>query len=72
MAYDVKFTLPARSLGRADIEIVVKRKNRTLGTLEVSKGAVVWFPRNRRTGHKATWAKFDEIAQESFPKVEKR
>jgi len=44
MAYQVDFTIPSRTLGRADVTFVVKTRGKVVGTLEVSKGALVWYP----------------------------
>jgi hypothetical protein len=45
MAHDVMFKVPPRKLGKSDVIFVVKGDDGVLGTLKVSKGAVVW-PRN--------------------------
>jgi hypothetical protein len=42
----VTFSIPERSLRRADIEFVVMRDGVRFGTLLVSKGAVEWRPSN--------------------------
>lgn len=61
MAHDVLFRVPNRSLGKADIEFTVKSDSEKLGTLRVSKGAVVWFRRDAQKGHKVTWKQLDHI-----------
>ncbi len=43
--HDVSFSIPERSLGKADVEFVIKRDGAILGTLAVSNGSVVWFPK---------------------------
>ena len=52
MAYAVKFVVPERALGRTDIEFKVWEDDSALGTLLISKGAVVWRPSNQQYGHK--------------------
>ncbi len=52
MAYAVKFDIPERALGRTDIEFRVWEDDSALGTLLISKGAVVWRPSNQRYGLK--------------------
>jgi hypothetical protein len=37
MKHDVKFVIPERYLGRADIEFHIKKNGRKFGTLKVSK-----------------------------------
>ncbi len=45
MAHDVEFNVPPRSLGRADVTFNVKKNGAVLGTLTVSNGSLVWFPK---------------------------
>lgn len=63
MAHDVKFTVPERELGKADIEFSVKKNGSKFGTLKVSKGAVVWTPASKQYGYKVSWSMLDDIAQ---------
>ena len=42
-----------------------------LGKLEVSRGAIVWYPRNHTYGHKITWSQLDALAQ-GFARFERR
>ena len=48
MAYKVDFTLPQRPLGKADVSFVIQTEEGILGTLEISKGALVWFPKKNQ------------------------
>lgn len=72
MAYEVTFDLPTRQLGKTDIRFVVKTEDGVLGTLEVSKGALVWYPRKTSYGHKVTWKRFSEMVEENATQSEKR
>ena len=72
MAYQVDFTPPTRNLARADVTFRVRHNRRTLGTLEVSQGAVVWYPRNAQYGQKLIWQRFANLMQENGLRVEKR
>src|SRR5437868_297597 len=56
-AYDILFSMPERTLGRSDVEFVVKSGKQTLGTLRISKGSLVWFPRGTSIGHRISWQK---------------
>jgi hypothetical protein len=60
MAHQVKFSIPERELGRSDIEFKVRkgRKNTkgVVGTLKISKGAVVWTPTGLAKGYKIGWS----------------
>jgi hypothetical protein len=71
MAYEVKFDVPYRPLGKADIRIVVSTEKGVLGTLRVSKGALVWYPKKANYGHKIPWTPFAKVAQD-FPQSERR
>ncbi len=72
MAHGVKFHVPARPLGRADIEFVVRTNGKILGTLTVSNGSLVWFPKSTTRGHKIGWAKFDRLMKEETTRTETR
>ncbi len=71
MAHSVQFSIPERNLGRSDVEFKVKQGETILGTLRISKGALVWFPKNTSRGHKIGWAKFHEIMK-TMPRREWR
>jgi len=70
--HDVRFEIPARSLGRADATFLVKQDGAVLGTMTVSNGSVVWFPKGRSYGCKVGWQRFDELMQEHAIRTEKR
>lgn len=72
MAYDVRFEIPVRKLGTADVTFIARRGGKRLGTLEVSKGSVVWYRRGTNWGHKATWAEFSRIMNENAASFERR
>jgi hypothetical protein len=59
--HDVTFTIPWRDLGKADVEFLVKKNGKAFGKLEISKGAVVWFPKGPTYGYKMAWTKFAEL-----------
>lgn len=63
MAHDVRFSIPERELGKADIEFIIKKDGKRFGTLRISKGSVVWIPKDKTYGHKSGWIKFDEFMQ---------
>jgi len=71
MAHKVTFSIPTRELGRADITFNVTRGNQKLGTLKISRGSLVWYPRDHTYGHKIRWTEFDIAAQE-YPREERR
>jgi hypothetical protein len=59
MAHQVRFHIPERELGNADIEFRVrkgKRKKGLIGTLKISQGAVVWSPGYSQRGFKIGWS----------------
>lgn len=70
--HDVSFNIPQRSLGKADVEFLVKSDNPVLGTLAVSNGSIVWFPKGTTYGLKVGWKKFNEMMQEGATRFEKR
>lgn len=70
--HDVSFDIPERPLGRADIEFTVKADGSVLGTLTISNGSLVWFPKGTTYGCKMGWSKFDKIMQEHATRQERR
>lgn len=70
--HDVSFNIPQRALGKADVEFLVKRDGAVLGTLAVSNGSIVWFPKGTTYGLKVGWKKFNDIMQESATRFERR
>lgn len=69
--HDVKFSIPKQELRKADIEFTIKKDGKTFGTMKVSKGSIVWFPKDKTYGHKIGWRDFHEF-MEKQPKHEKR
>jgi len=69
--HDVRFSIPERELGKADIEFVIKKDGKVFGTMKISKGSLVWFPKDTTYGHKIGWSKFDEMMK-SAARYEKR
>ena len=61
--HDVKFTVPERPLGKADIEFEVKRDGKKFGTLKISKGSLVWVTADHTYGYKLSWTDFDDLAR---------
>ena len=70
--HDVTFEVPERKLGRSDVKFQIKRDKETLGTMTVSKGSVVWFPKGASYGHRIRWKKFDELMQKNVKRFERR
>ena len=69
MAHKVTFALPKRSLGREDIEFVVKKDGVRFGTLLVSKGAVEWRPTNKVYRRRLSWDRFDQLMRATGRRV---
>ena len=70
--HEVHFDLPSRELGNSDIRCKVRQDGAMLGTLAVSKGAVVWFPSGTTYGQKIGWAKFNELMKTNGNQTESR
>ncbi len=60
MAHEVRFELPRRALGKENLVFEVDEDGERLGTLLISKGAVVWYPGRAKKGYKLSWTRFDE------------
>jgi len=72
MAHDVDFSIPSRDLGRSDVEFNVKKEGKKLGTLQVSKGSLVWFPTDHSYGYKLGWGHFADLMRTKGTRSEKR
>jgi hypothetical protein len=63
----VSFQVPWRNLGKEDVVFKVEIEDEELlGTLKVSKGAVVWWPGKAKLGYKMTWERFDQAMREGL------
>lgn len=72
MANDVEFSVPRRTLGRSDISFRVKKDGSVFGTLKVSNGSLVWFPRKTKVGRRMGWRRFDRVMRENSIGKERR
>jgi hypothetical protein len=72
MANRVRFGIPIRDLGKADVEFYVWNGGARVGTLKVSKGAVVWFSRKKQRGRKIGWKQFSELMESHGRRRERR
>ena len=70
--HDVTFELPEQELGRSDVKFQIKRDKEMFGTMTVSNGSVVWFPKGVSYGYRIRWTKFDELIQKNVKRFEKR
>ena len=59
-------------IGMADARFRVSDDDGIIGELQVSKGAVVWFPRDAKKGYKIDWFRFNNLMQEKGVRCEKR
>lgn len=62
--HEVKFVVPERPLGRADVEFMVKKDSVAVGKLKISNGNVVWVPKGHTYGYQMSWDAFDSLMQE--------
>lgn len=62
--HKVSFNLPNRPLSFADVIFTVQEDGEKSGELRISKGALVWFPRNKQIGYRLSWKKLDALFQE--------
>jgi hypothetical protein len=72
MNHTVRFNVPTRELGRADLTFQVRQNGELFGTLAVSNGSLVWFPRDRTYGCKIDWATFDTLMKSNHVGTERR
>lgn len=63
--HKVNFNLPSRPLASADIIFSVQEDGEKFGELRISKGALVWFPKNKQFGTRMSWKKLDALFQQN-------
>ena len=61
--HKVNFSLPSRPLSFADIVFSVQEDGEKFGEFRISKGALVWFPKNKQIGYRVSWKKLDALLQ---------
>lgn len=69
--HNVRFSIPDRELGKADIEFKVKKDGKVFGTMRVSKGSIVWLAKDTSYGYKIGWNDFDAVMKQQ-KRYEKR
>ncbi len=67
-----RFQFHNAPLGRADVEFLIKRDGKVHGTLAISNGSVVWFPKGTSYGLKTGWAKFEKLMLKNAVRFERR
>ena len=70
--HTVILEVPKRQISRADVKFQVKADGKMLGTLTISKGAVVWFPFGTKYGFKMGWTKFHNFMKDEATRFEAR
>jgi hypothetical protein len=67
MQHQVKFSIPERELGNAAIEFVVKKNAQKFGTLKISKGKLVWVPKDNTYGFEVDWSRLAAYMENCKP-----
>jgi hypothetical protein len=70
--HSVIVDLPPRPIAHADAKFHVKSNGSKLGTLAISKGAIVWYPFNSPYGCKLSWEQFDGLMTDAATRFEVR
>lgn len=66
--HDVRFDIPLRPVGNADVRFVVIRSGKKFGELHVSKGAVVWVGKDKTYGRRLGWKQLSTLFETSGAK----
>jgi hypothetical protein len=72
MAHEVDFEIPSRALGRADVTFTVRVDGSVFGTLKISNGSLVWFPKKTTNGSKMDWQRFHRMMEDHSTEIETR
>ena len=70
--HKVTMELPPRKLTKADAVFKVQEDDSLLGTLTVSRGALVWWAPYTKYGYKIGWSKFAKLMEEHATRFEER
>jgi hypothetical protein len=62
--HDVRFEVPERPVGNADIVFRIKKNGVQFGRLKISKGAAVWLPGKKSKAYRLSWDQLDRLARE--------
>lgn len=69
----LELTLPKNlTIGMSDACFRVKDDDGMIGELQVSKGSLVWFPRDAKKGYRLPWCRFNDLACEYGRQCESR
>lgn len=69
----LELTLPKNlTIGMSDACFRVKDDDGMIGELQVSKGSLVWFPRDAKKGYRLPWWRFNDLACEYGRQCESR
>lgn len=64
MAHQVTLDISTKFVLNKDVEVEVKKDNRKLGCVLISKGNIEWVPAGNSVNKKRmTWTKFSELMQ---------
>lgn len=66
MTHSVRFRTPICDLGKSNITLSIWRDDEKLGTLLVSRGAVVWRPKSGKKTFKMDWGRFDAMMKSGY------
>ena len=74
MAHKVMMDLPPGNveIKHADVKFKVRRDGKLFGTLEISKGSIVWYPAGKKFGRKMNWRKFSKMMEDNATRFETR
>jgi|GEM_PF-2580191 hypothetical protein len=62
MAHTIRVEVPQRDLGKLDAVVEIRNENGLIGTLNISKGGVDYWPKGVKTNViTKTWVQFDKL-----------
>ena len=72
MSHEIEYSTPPQKLGKADVSFSAKLDRKTLGALKISKGGLVWFPKNNSYGFKVGWKDLGNFMETAGVRGERR
>lgn len=62
--HKVKMDPPSLVISNKNVVFDVRRNGARFGRLEISRGALVWRPANKKKGYRLSWEKLDGMASD--------
>ncbi len=70
MKHDMTMECPKLLIGKTDVVFRIYKNEDKFGKLKISKGSIVWMPKNAKIGKKMRWSVFDRFMRDNAKEAE--